>query len=103
METAGRNLATLQQLAGDFWSHLVDGSHNVAYRLAYNSLRASYDQSRELFTHVLADEISDLKRYAGITDSVQRRAAAAAEARARALVQRGEKAITAMLRKLQPV
>ena len=33
--------SALQDLVEEFWSELVDGSGNVAYRLAYNSLRAT--------------------------------------------------------------
>jgi GntR family transcriptional repressor for pyruvate dehydrogenase complex len=101
METARGDLAVLQQLAGDYWSHLVDGSGNIAYRLAYNSLRASYDQSRALFTQLLADETSDVPSYAAIATAVRRREARRAEALARTLVQRGEKAIGILLRKLK--
>jgi GntR family transcriptional repressor for pyruvate dehydrogenase complex len=101
MAAAHADLVRLQLLAGEFWEHLVDGSRNVAYRLAYNSLRASYDQSRALFTRVLADENSDVPSYAAITTAVQHRKAARAESMARKLVRRGEKAITALLRTLQ--
>ena len=68
---APADLPALQALAIDFWSQLVDASDNLAYRLAYNSLRATYDQCRELFTHVLADEIGDLRRYRAIAAAVR--------------------------------
>ena len=69
-------MPTLQGLAADFWSHLVDASDNLAYRLAYNSLRATYDQCRDLFTQVLAEEITDVARYRAIVvDEVAPRAA----------------------------
>ena len=69
----------------EFWSALVDASDNVAYRLAYNSLRATYDQCRELLTQVLADEIGDVAGYRAIAAAVRtrrRRARGAPGARA---------------------
>jgi len=97
MAAAGGDLATLQELAAGFWSELVDACGNLAYRLAYNSLRASYDQSRTLFTRVLASEIGDAAAHRALAAAVARGDEAEAEARARALVRRGEAAVCAAL------
>ncbi len=97
------DLPRLQGLAADFWSHLVDAADNVAYRLAYNSLRATYDQCRELFTQVLAAEIADPGRYRAIAAAVRRRDANAAEHLARQLIRRGERDILAALQQLERV
>ena len=97
------DLPRLQGLAADFWSHLVDAADNVAYRLAYNSLRATYDQCRELFTQVLAAEIADPGRYHAIAAAVRRRDANAAERLARQLIRRGERDILAALQQLERV
>jgi GntR family transcriptional regulator, transcriptional repressor for pyruvate dehydrogenase complex len=94
------DLVALQGLAAEFWSHLVDASDNLAYRLAYNSLRATYDQCRELFTHVMAEEIADVDCYRSIAAAVQRRDTQTAETLARELIQRGERGIKAALRQL---
>jgi DNA-binding FadR family transcriptional regulator len=98
MEAAGDDLVQLQDLAGDFWSHLVDGADNLAYRLAYNSLRSIYDRSKALFTQVLAGEIGDAPAYGRLVAAVVGGDPAAAEAIARELVRRGERSITAALR-----
>jgi DNA-binding FadR family transcriptional regulator len=79
---------------------LVDAADNLAYRLAYNSLRATYDQCRALFTQVMADEIADVAPYRAIAAAVRRRDAAAAERLARELIQRGERGIKTALRQL---
>lgn len=100
METSAGDLPVLQGLAADFWTHLVDASDNLAYRLAYNSLRETYDQCRELFTQVLADEIGDVARYRAIAGAVERRDAATAQALARELIQCGERGIKNVLRQL---
>jgi DNA-binding FadR family transcriptional regulator len=63
-------------------------------------MRATYDQCRELFTNVLADEIGDVARYRAIAAAVRRRDAAKAEALARELIQRGERAIKSALQQL---
>lgn len=100
IESNAGDLPTLQGLAAEFWSHLVDASDNVAYRLAYNSLRATYDQCRELFTQVMADEIGDVARYRAIAAAVRRHEPQTAETLARELIQCGERGITRALRQL---
>lgn len=97
MRRSGGELAALQDLANEFWSALVDGSQNVAYRLAFNSLRAGYERSKELFTRVLADELGDADAYAELADAVSRRDAARAESLARELIGRGARALLSAL------
>lgn len=99
-ERAG-DLPALQALAIEFWSQLVDAADNLAYRLAYNSLRAIYDQCRELLTQVLADELRDRAAYAAITAAVRAGKPELAARRARALIERGERTVTAMLTRLE--
>jgi DNA-binding FadR family transcriptional regulator len=96
------DLAALQDLAVEFWSQLVDAADNLAYRLAYNSMRATYDQCRELLTHVLADELGDVERYRAIAAAVQAHDAELAAQLARQLVERGELAVKHALAQLAP-
>jgi GntR family transcriptional repressor for pyruvate dehydrogenase complex len=91
------DLSALQDHVGDFWDHLVEASGNVAYRLAYNSLRASYDASKHLLTRVLAGETSDVAVYSALCEAVERRDAPTAESLARSLVRRGEESVRAAL------
>lgn len=100
MASGRDDLVRLQGLAADFWSHLVDAADNLAYRLAYNSLRATYDQCRALFTQVLAAEIGDVARYRAVAAAVRRRDAHGAERLARHLIQRGERSLLAVLAQL---
>jgi GntR family transcriptional regulator, transcriptional repressor for pyruvate dehydrogenase complex len=95
-ERAG-DLTALQDLAVTFWSDLVDASDNLAYRLAYNSLRSTYDQCRALFTQVLADEIGDTGGYAAILAAVSSGDAEKAARRARMLIERGERGVKQIL------
>lgn len=100
MREAGDDLEVLQDLAVAFWSELVDAADNLAYRLAYNSLRATYDQCRALFTQVLADEIGDLAGYAAIAAAVRGGNGEAAARRARTLIERGERGVKRVLEHL---
>ena len=92
----------LQELAVEFWSQLVEAADNLAYRLAYNSLRATYDQCRELLTQVLADELDDVPCYRAIAAAVRARDAEEAARLARELVERGERAVKHALAQLAP-
>jgi DNA-binding FadR family transcriptional regulator len=99
--TEASDLETLQDLADEFWSHLVDGAGNVAYRLAYNSLRATYDRVRRLVTQVLASEIADVESYGDIVGAVARGQAAKAQVLSRRLLRRGEESMKDALAKLE--
>jgi GntR family transcriptional repressor for pyruvate dehydrogenase complex len=97
MAPAAGDLERLQDLVTDFWDHLVDASANIAYRLAYNSLRVSYEQSKQLLTRLLAEETTAAAAYSGLAAAVARGDAAAAESMARDLVRRGEGAVKELL------
>jgi len=101
MKQSLSDLPRLQGLALDYWEMIVGASDNVAYRLAYNSLRRTYDKCRELLRAVLADELTDVVSYAAIASAVRRGDAAGAESRARNLMRRGESAISAALKQLE--
>lgn len=100
MKDAGHDLPRLQALALEYWEIVVGASDNVAYRLAYNSLRRTYDKCRDLLQAILADELTDAASYAAIANAVRRGAADVAESRARDLMRRGEDAISAALQSL---
>lgn len=52
--------AELQRLAFEFWEILVDGSGNIAYRLAFNSLRKTYEPLWGLLTQMLGRDLRKL-------------------------------------------
>jgi DNA-binding FadR family transcriptional regulator len=95
MRAAGDDVRSLQSLALEFWSVLVDGTDNVAYRLAYNSLRRTYEKCMDLLTGVLEDEMRDLRSYAAIAGAVRRGEAVKVERLARLLTRRGEERLLA--------
>lgn len=101
MDAAHDDLPALQTLAMEFWSALVDGTGNVAYRLAYNSLRQTYDRCMDVLAGVLADELGDRRSYRAIAAAVRRRDAKGAERLARTLTRRGEQRLLAVVAALE--
>ncbi|HSW12086.1 MAG TPA: GntR family transcriptional regulator [Solimonas sp.] len=55
--------AELQRLAFEFWDVLVDGSGNIAYRLAFNSLRKTYEPIWDLLTQMLGRDLRKLDTF----------------------------------------
>lgn len=51
------DLEVRAQLDLTFWDALVDGSDNIAYRLAFNSLRRTYEPLMEVLLQVLQEEL----------------------------------------------
>src|SRR5262249_46306574 len=46
-----------QRLALTFWDHVVDGADSIAFRLMYNTLRATYEPALAALAAVMADEV----------------------------------------------
>jgi DNA-binding FadR family transcriptional regulator len=97
MEEVQGDAAALQRLALDFWAELVRACGNLAYRLAFNSLRDCYARAMGLLTEVMRDEFADVKRYTAIARAVAAGEAEHAEHEARLLVRRGEGRVKAAL------
>jgi len=89
LRAADGDLALLQTRTLAFWDLLVEGSENVAYRLAFNALRATTEQYREVLRGVLAEELRDVAGCAALAAAVRAQDPARAERCARALVARG--------------
>jgi DNA-binding FadR family transcriptional regulator len=93
MRSERDDAARLQHLCLAFWDALVEGSRNLAYRLVWNTLRVTCEQCLPLLTEVLSEENGDLATHVAIAAAVRRGDAPAAQARAQALVRRGEAAM----------
>jgi GntR family transcriptional repressor for pyruvate dehydrogenase complex len=100
MRAAAGDLAGLQECAKTFWSRLVDGSDNVAYRLAFNALHATYDRVRGLLAHAMEPELSDVTPYVAVANAVRAGDGAGAEAAARELLERGARGLLAVLERV---
>jgi len=101
MRKAADDLPRLQELALEFWEAIVGAAENLAYRLAYNSMRRTYDKCRDLLREILQEELRDAAGYEAIAAAIRSGDAAAAESRARRLMGRGEQAIDSALAALE--
>lgn len=97
MELAEGDLPQLQRLAMEFWATLVEGSQNLAYRLAFNTMGEVYDKLMDLLTTTLGDELTHLAGYRAIAQAVRARDGVKAEKKAKDLIQRGGKSLLAVL------
>lgn len=91
------DLDALQRLALDFWSAVVEGTGNLAFRLAYNSLVATYSQILGQVVHVMRDEITATDEYAGLAKAVAAHNQRLAARHAAAIVRRGMRAVGGVL------
>ncbi len=87
------DLGALQTCMMRFFDEVIEGSGNVAYRLAYNSLRRVYDPVRDVVGGVLEAELRDSDRVARVAEAVARGDADAAGRIARELVLQGQLAV----------
>lgn len=88
MERANNDIAKLQPLSLRFWSAIALGSQNLAYQLAFNTLRETVRDLPGL-AEAQAIELRDLKGYRAIAEAVRRTDEAAAARAARAHIELG--------------
>jgi DNA-binding FadR family transcriptional regulator len=88
-------LEALQVLSLDFWDLLVTGSNNIAYRLAFNTLRQTYEQIREALIIPLAGELREVDEYARVVAAIRVGDARLARSSAESIVQRGTDGVMA--------
>jgi GntR family transcriptional regulator, transcriptional repressor for pyruvate dehydrogenase complex len=100
MAQATGDLVAQQRLALAYWGVLADSCGNLAYRLAYNTLRDSYLSFGALLTEVLAVEHADTAAYEALTAAVTAGDADRAHALAKELVRRGEQAVGHLMKNL---
>ena len=81
----------------DLWDALVDGSDNVAYRLAYNSLRRTYEPLIPGVAPLIGDELNDTGARRALAHQVSQGDGSAAARTARRLLAKGSAAIAATL------
>lgn len=94
-------LAELQRASMDYWDALVEGSENVAYRFAFNTLHETYREIAGVMTQVLAAELTDRAGFRALTKSVRETDAKKAESRARALLQKGADGVLQVITMLE--
>jgi GntR family transcriptional regulator, transcriptional repressor for pyruvate dehydrogenase complex len=100
MAALGDDLAGLSALDWRFWELVVDGADNVAYQLAFNSLRAGAAPVQHALPAITADELRDLDGHRAIADAIGRGHHIVAADAARRLLQRGLATATTILSSL---
>jgi GntR family transcriptional regulator, transcriptional repressor for pyruvate dehydrogenase complex len=94
------DLATLADLDLILWDRLVDGSDNIAYRLAFNALRRTYEPIQALLREVLADELRDVETRRVIAAAISAGDGASAASASARLLGGGAEAVEGFLREL---
>lgn len=94
MRAAGPDsLDRLQVLSLELWELLVTGADNIAYRLAFNTLRQTYEQIRGALVMALAGELRAIDECARLVAAIDARDGELAWQRAAAIVQHGTRGV----------
>ncbi|PRQ01139.1 FadR/GntR family transcriptional regulator [Enhygromyxa salina] len=91
------DLERLQGLSLELWEQLVTGADNIAYRLAFNTLRHTYEQIRGALVIALANELRQVHACAQLVDAVAARDGARAHTCAGSIVERGSEGVLAAI------
>lgn len=91
-------LAELQQASLAFWQIVVDGTGNLAYQLAFNTLRDAFLGMREVVAAAQANELRDLRGYRAIARAIADGDGDAAAKAARAHIALGVANLTQLAR-----
>jgi DNA-binding FadR family transcriptional regulator len=85
----------------DLWDRLTDAADNIAYRLAFNSMRSAYEPLAAILGPVLVDELSDVDGHMDLAHAVQIGDGELAAERATELLAKGATAVNSMLAALE--
>lgn len=88
------DLVEKQRHALLFWDQVVDGADSIAFRLMYNTLRATYEPALTALAAMMADEVGRPEAYRLVAESIRTGDADAARTAAHELL---EPATTALL------
>lgn len=83
-----------QRYALDFWDLIVDGADSIAFRLMFNTLRATYEPTLPALAAVMTGEVGQIDAYRALAEAVLSGDATAARDKAHRLL---EPATTALL------
>lgn len=97
MRTSSNDNATLQALALEFWTRLVQHGGSIAYRLAFNSMNKTYKSIWKLMTKVLEPEFRDFDNLQRLANAVRGGDGDTAHACARKHVEIGRQALERVL------
>lgn len=94
---ATTDIHDLQQLAFDFWAQVVQGSGNVVFKLAFNSMNQTYLAAWKTLTLVMQEEFRDVNTLAQLAEAIAAGEHRRCEVLARQHVELGSKALNSVL------
>jgi DNA-binding FadR family transcriptional regulator len=90
-----------QRHALTFWDHVVDGADSIAFRLMYNTLRATYEPALPALATMMAAEVGRPNAYRDIAKAIRDGDPVVAEAAARALLEPATVALLSVIDTLE--
>ncbi len=90
-----------QRYALDFWDHVVDCADSIAFRLMFNTLRATYEPVLPALAAVMAAEVERIDDYRELADAVIAGQGDAARSAAQRLLEPATTALLAALADLE--
>ena len=93
----GEDVDARQLVALELWDVIAAGSGNIAYQLAFNTLRETYLHVRELLAQALADEMKADADFEALVAAIEASDASAARDAAARVVDRGTSRVLALL------
>ena len=101
MRTNKRDVEALQRLDMAFWQAVVLGSENIAYQLAFNSIRDVHKRFGAVMSQIMNEELRDIDAHARIADAIEAANGDDAELEARDLLARGEARVRAVAERMR--
>ncbi len=96
MRSLKRDVEALQRLDMAFWQAVVLGSENIAYQLAFNSIRDVHERFGAVMSQIMNDELRDIDAHERIANAIEAGRGEEAEIEARDLLARGEARVRAV-------
>lgn len=97
MGAVGDDPAALSGLDWAFWDLVIDGADNIAYRLAFNSLRDSAQPHHQLLHAVIGGEWRDVGGHRAMADAIGDGDETGAERAARTMLAKGSATVADLL------
>ncbi len=101
MRANKRDVEALQRLDMAFWQAVVLGSENIAYQLAFNSIRDVHERFGAVMSQIMNEELRDIDAHARIADAIDAANGDEAELEARDLLARGEARVRAVAERMR--
>jgi GntR family transcriptional repressor for pyruvate dehydrogenase complex len=101
MRANKRDVETLQRLDMAFWQAVVLGSENIAYQLAFNSIRDVHERFGAVMSQIMNEELRDIDAHERISEAIEAGNGEEAELEARHLLARGEARVRAVAERMR--